>query len=713
MPTYQVEVGGRKFRVQAESPDALPEIVDRIGRETGAIKGETFGPPDPGDVDMESRIARNMQKIQGGTGDSEILGAARAGSNAAARSLGGGQVMAALDAAGRSIGRGFGYDDPKGSFSRDYQAMREAERRLADKQYNENPVASTVGAIGGGALLGNALGGVQGVAPTVMGPTRMGTGPAGNMLTRTLDAGGKAVGRAMAPSQSANVLARIGTTAGQGAAGGAIGAGLAGDDMATGAAWGAGIGGGMSALGETVSGLSRATHGLMDRYRAGPDRADNLIAQAATRDKMTPSSIANKMATRGGYAADAGGENVRGLAESAMIVPNAEKNQAVARLGMRQLGQSDKANREIAKLFGVDPYGYDDAVAKNAARLKKIGDRYYNRSLDKPGYMIDTGEVLDTIDKIARPSGGPSAGAEQSDRVKAILHWERIFGDKNGKPIKMPAREFHENMRSLYEDAQSFFKNNKATTGGDLKAVRDKGLEILGRDKVYARGREMYRDEKNVEEAFEIGRDFIRATGRSSFSDPATIKQMSKAELHAAKVGAARALAQINGSSVDGADRARALIGTPEKRRALEMFFPDAKGDVNKFYTKMLQFERETRTRAQLTGGSRTAVRQAQLDDASMDPEVTMRLVSAAARGDRVAMLEGIMRYAKNRWAGITPQVAADLLKKLTTGDPETVRKVQDTVDRLAQQAAAKVKAGNASVGQRAITAGTVAGQDY
>lgn len=475
-----------------------------------------------------------------------------------------------------------------------YSAILERERNRDKAFQNENPVASIGANIAGG------------VANPVM---RM-AGAAVNAPTLA--------GRAM---QSAVVGA--GTGAAFGFGGGEGGFKERAKDAAGGLVLGGALGGAMPYAVEGVSAGARAlARPVLDRM--GPaDAGARRVARALERDKMTPQALSDRLRELGPDAmpADAGGANLRGLAEVIAQSPG-KGSEAAQVLQSRMEGQGQRIADSVNRgLSGRDIIASaDDLAAQRTTQARPI----YERSVN-PGNLIPD-EQFASI-----------AGDDFMQGVFKRVQGDPLLGMKDLPPNSMPVVDaVKKNLDDMISTAQRAGENNRARL---LIERRDALVQMADQAfPDYAAARSAWAGPSQSMDAMQAGRDFAKV-------DPRTLAQqmqgMGDGEREFFRAGVADKIKEMIASTKDGADATRRIFGTDRIRQQIQAVFPDEQS----FQAFAKEMEREAlfaQSRNQMLRGSPTFGRQAAEADLMAAPAndavgllLAGRPVAAAAEGTR------------------------------------------------------------------------------
>lgn len=245
----------------------------------------------------------------------------------------------------------------------DYASARDAYNAQLQAFNQQNPGTALASEIGGSLLAGIP-------AAAKLGATKLGASMLGKYA-------------AAAP------MRRAGMAAAAGAVPGAIaGAGNADEgNRAAGALGGGIIGGALGAaalpvakvVGAGVNAVATPLRWAAEQATMTPtERVAKKIGQAMIRDGLSPEDVAANLRRLGPQAtlADAGGENVLGLAEGLVQMPGAQRNAARALVEGRAIGAGRRALDAALENMDVSTASYDDLIRASHERMRALGPQY-------------------------------------------------------------------------------------------------------------------------------------------------------------------------------------------------------------------------------------------------------------------------------------------------------------------------------------------------
>jgi|TARA_R110002167_G_scaffold106873_1_gene273780 hypothetical protein len=400
-------------------------------------------------------------------------------------------------------------------------------------------------------------------------------------------------------------------------------------DRAEGAVKGAGLGGILGAASPPV--ISAAVglgKGLINQVvsrlpHQQQEMAARKIAEALARDGLTPDQAAAKLQEMGPEASILDlGANTRALAGTAQQKPGAGKTAITDFLVNRQHGvrdadkviQGGQINRVGDQIDELVPENFLDTKAGFEAARKTLG-REYDAARDG-GDLVDVAPLLKTLgDEIAVSKGGIKAALQ---KIQALIV------DEKGRP-EIAIETLHQAKMAI-DDLMS--GEARASMGNVAKGrVREyqnallDAIENSGESgAAYRAGRTGTRGEWLKDEALESGGNFIRA---AEYKRPEVMElalsKMTAEELHAFRIGAARALRdEMGGRTTVRQDVVKKLMDMPALEKKIRAAFGD--DELFRKYITGLEGEGEMFKSYAMMGGSQTADRAAAQADAVIDP---------------------------------------------------------------------------------------------
>lgn len=460
--------------------------------------------------------------------------------------------------------------------------------------------------------------------------------------------------------------------------------------------------------------VGRGVKAVTEAGSASPNRAGKKIAQAISRDQLTPEQVQANMRKLGpqGMLVDAGEENLRGLGEAATSIPGRAKNVGRSALDNRAKGAQERIVKAITKTLGVDDVDFDKATLSLHDNMRQIAK---NEGYDE---ILNAGIVRmdDELKKMAEGSTMKRALAQAYSildddialgRADAKLREFFTFTNpKTGQTMEVPALIAQFSDDTLKPSGAKFDPANYSKVSEPTLRVWDyvkRGLDSVisdGTDPVtgklssqaeraaafkrslikklddaspdYARVRGLYADEKSAESALNMGRKFMRDDAEVTAR---RLADMSEAEKNFFRLGAARELHDKVKSGVDTGMAWRQIVKKPLIREKIEKLFPDrkARAEFMREMERELRFA-ETNSAVNPASNSATARRAAQQADMAMSPEL-VNAVPDVVTGNTRGLMARALRAAGDKFgSGMPENVRNDLAEALFSNDPERLQ---------------------------------------
>lgn len=409
---------------------------------------------------------------------------------------------------------------------------------------------------------------------------------------------------------------------------------------------------------------------IADKFRTPEKIAARKVAQALERDAITPQKWAANLRKLGpeGMPAEAGGENVLGLTDAVTSVPGKARNEALKTLKARAKTAYKRTSQAIFDTMGVQGANVDDAIQQLHARQRVVGRGY--EPVFKAGVVNMTPELEQIIKRPSVQKGFRKAitmAAERDD--DAFIKYLKL--DPKTKLISWAEKPTLETIDAVkrgidrvVDDAMDPVTGKLSSEAVDALATKKDLLRIIDRQNpAYAQIRADYADEKTRESAIAFGRKLF-SPNMDVESIERIMKDMDPVEREFANLGGIRAVYDKIMGAPDAADQNRRIFASPGMRQRIRALFPDNK-TYAKFARRMATEARFAETRNKLAGGSVTALRLAQREDAGVDPLLIADALRGNVRGTIADVGRDVMRPQNQ-----IPEPVRDALGGLVSMDP-------------------------------------------
>lgn len=383
------------------------------------------------------------------------------------------------------------------------------------------------------------------------------------------------------------------------------------------------------------------------------NQGKHKINEAILRDGMTPDEMVGNLRNLGPGAtmADAGGENVLGLADSVATMPGQARQEIIETVNNRQTGQGGRINEYLKSVLGGEE-GFYTMLDNLKRELKEKSSPLYKKA-------FQTNQSMDSkvIDRILKTPAGKKAlrgaaermqnkmslmGAPDKELTEQLRFLQSIDlmdsvtaeGMKDAgvsKGMKLQTMDF---IKQEFDDMiaagrkQVRSGNEREGYVRDLVKLKNKFVSELDdldvtktADKKgsYALARETYSGTRSNEDALKLGTKFLSEDEEITVR---AINAMSEAEKQFYRAGALKAIKDKIYAAPDGADVYKRIFGNKLIRGKMKALFPD-EDTFNAFRNTMEAESTFNNTRAAITGNSKTVTRLAGQEDLGLMPEIS------------------------------------------------------------------------------------------
>lgn len=336
--------------------------------------------------------------------------------------------------------------------------------------------------------------------------------------------------------------------------------------------------------------------------KVGPEYMPEVLARLRSNPRLRPIDVNDqlRMSGQGLVAGDHSPMASRTLTESM-------RNSAA--------GARDAVKGTYNEAMGAPPNLFDE-YTRLQNKAQEIGKTKIQPPLDaaKP---VDTTSVIADWDKTIKPGAQAVVPGEpkfQSRLQSELAEWRAELTD--GASMLTDPNKLHAVQSEMRRRAEELSMNPETKRlGRQLYDYRNKLVDSIDAAAPgYKKGLEAYRDQKDIDKAFEFGRDVLKNTNDLK-TDPSYLKQWvahkdrTPEELDAARLGARQAIeAKMGSIKQSGLDPARSGTDVPQvefNRTKLESLF--GKEATDKMF-KHLRDERDIAlTNNRGLGNSKTA----------------------------------------------------------------------------------------------------------
>jgi hypothetical protein len=407
-----------------------------------------------------------------------------------------------------------------------------------------------------------------------------------------------------------------------------------------------------------------------DRWGKGPERAvDRKILQGMQRDNTTPGQVEARLRTLGPNAtiADAAGENVTGLLETAANQPGTARQMANRVLMRRQKGAGDRITESSGRELGTG--NFHQTIDDLNTTRKTTAAPLYEEAYAQPHVWSDT---IDTL--LDRPSGRKALGrayriaAEEGRDPSGLGLSLNEAGDVVIDKTKASMQTLDYVKRGIDDVVETFRdpvtgKLRLDESGRAINSTRaDLVKELRSLNPKYGEALDAWAGPSKLMDAMQMGRRFHLPDSEVTEK---IVAGMSQGEREAFLLGVQRNISDIVDKTGQTADAVRKLIGTPKMQKALQAAFPDTRS-YRRFVADLLREGQFNRTKNTVLGNSATARRLASQDDLGVDPGPLIE----AAQGNYASAGKGILRNLFDRSKNMPEKQRTEMAQKLLSTDP-------------------------------------------
>jgi hypothetical protein len=602
-----------------------------------------------------------------------------------------GTVPAALE--GIAQGVTFGFADEIEGGARALYGKLTGDQRPISELYSEgvskprgrakdaaltNPWAFYAGEIGGGFALPGGL-----ARAGISGPLARSAGQ--SLARRSVAAAkeGAAYGAAYGAGKSEGGPVNMLTDAGIG--------------LGTGAAVGSLIPGAVDVVGAVGTKLAAPFRGAMNPNGFAAEK----FGEAVSRDVADDVGGAGRFASRfqsmvdenpSARAMDAGGENVRSLMRSAANMPNPARESARRIVDARQAGQHVRLTDDVERAISGKPRNFYAAIDDQVTKMEDIGSKAIQPSLQRETPMTP---ALQRV--FERPT---------MKELHSLV--ARKLADED-KPIGLMTRtEMIHRMKMELDDqigmaARAEKMGNTPQAGWDKRTLVILKNDLLNAvdNPAYKAGLKRYAGEARLKSAAENGLDDFNKLSPEEISK--TIRSLeTEAERQIYRMGAARAVVDRIRKGNANRDRTDGVFSSPEMQMKLKAIFPNQK-QYREFQKQLVIEAKMADSRKALQGNSTTAKQLTEGAEAGKTAGMVVSAMNAAS--GRLAPALDLLAQGYNRFSGLTPKVANELLRIGMSQNPAASNALlQKSIEQASRSPAAR-----AAVGRGAIGAGSSA----
>lgn len=407
-------------------------------------------------------------------------------------------------------------------------------------------------------------------------------------------------------------------------------------------------------------------------------QANKLIARALIDDGMLP-ILPARTPLPGQGMVNLGGENLIALGRQATVAPGQGRTIAREFFDEQAGGQADRA---ADALRGLSERGYYGTLETLDAGRRTAAAPLYNAAYARPAVDAWTPRLAELLQRPSMRAAYERAARIAAEEGRSPTELGLVFNEA-GDPVflagarngQIPSTQTLDYVKRGLDDVMQAQPRDPATgrivMDEGTRAIDNTRREFVGilrqGNPEYAAALDAWGGPSHSIEVMDLGRQLFRQSGNPADAIR-RFQALPPADQEYARIGFMRdALAKV-GNVSDGGSVYQALFNTPNKRALAETMFPD-RASFERFAAQMNAERQMVNANRTIMGGSPTS--RIDADKAAMsDAENTLGIVDAIRSGSVMRLLAESMQRGKNMQQGVTPEVAAELARRLFTANP-------------------------------------------
>lgn len=469
-------------------------------------------------------------------------------------------------------------------------------------------------------------------------------------------------------------------------------------DRAIGAGFGGAVGSLLGSVGQPgaellgfgarkgVEGGRAVYHTLVNQAQARKNpslQADKLIARALMQDKMTPGQP-----LPGQGFVNMGGENLTALGRQATVAPGEGRTIAREFFDEQMAGQADRA---ADALRGLSERGYYGTLESLDATRRRAAGALYQAAYARPAVDVWTPRIAELMERPSMRAAYQRAARIAAEEGRNPTDLGLTFNEA-GDPVflagarngQIPSTQTLDYVKRGLDDVMQAQPRDPATgriiTDEATRAIDNTRREFVGilreQNPEYRAALDAWAGPSHSIEIMNLGRDMFKKTG-----DPADMirrfRNLPEADREYARVGFMREALNRIGNVSDGGSVYQALFNTQNKRAIMETMFPDRR--AFEAFARQMNAERQmVNANRTIMGGSPTSRIDAEKADAAIQgASDVLNWADALKSANPLRILGLALDKGQNLQRGVTPEVAAELARRLFAADPARIQQVK------------------------------------
>ena len=463
----------------------------------------------------------------------------------------------------------------------------------------------------------------------------------------------------------------------------------AGEETLKGTIFGGVLGGTVPVLlksaGSVIRNVLNAS-GIGDQQTA----SSKILANYLQKDNLTPNEAMaaldelRRIGVPNATLADLG-DNLRGLAYSAYVVPSKAKTGTQNFLEGRVIDQKNDVVKALADKAGLDinANGYEklnQLIQDQSDAARKA----YPAAYSKEVYAKDFRQFMD---RNVFKNAYNEAVALADVKGQKLPPLDVLLSDR-----RVPTDVLHQLKIGLDRVIETHTVNGKTDKYGQaVIAVKNEFNDLLkNKNKLYGKANEEFADSARIQKALEMGQDYQKLDVKQAAAE---LKKFNPAEKEAFRMGM---MADINNRLGDfkGGDFTRQIFKSDNQKGLARLAFED-QNKYNEFSQFIKAIDEQGKTAKKVIGGSPTAERLATQQNVGEMAQIAQN----AARGDVVGTTLAGLKALSGRTKGISGETSEALQQRLFSTSPQEQRAILNELQKRTQRRPVGMLSGSAILG--------------
>jgi hypothetical protein len=423
-----------------------------------------------------------------------------------------------------------------------------------------------------------------------------------------------------------------------------------------------------------------------------PGAASRILANYLQKDNLTPNEAMaaldelRRIGVPNATIADLG-ENLRGLAYSAYVVPSKAKTGTQNFLESRIIDQKNDVVKALAEKANLD------INANGYERLNKLiedqslaAKKAYPAAYSKDVYAKDFRKFMDrdVFKKAYREA------ADRADvRGEKLPDLDVLLSDR-----RVPTDVMHQikiGLDRVIEKETDAVTGKVTGYGRDVIQVKNDFNNLLKqKNPTYGKANAEFADSAKIQDAFQMGQKYQKLDPKEA---AAKIKAFNPAEKESFRMGM---MADINNRLGDfkGGDFTRQVFKSDNQKALARLAFED-QAKYNEFSQLVKSLDEQSKTAKKVIGGSQTGERLATQQGASDIAQIAQ----GASQGGLLGTTTALARALYGRSKGISTETSEALQQRLFSSSPQEQRAILNELQSRTQRRPVGLLSGAAATG--------------